>query len=146
MGRKVKKVKNYSTEQIETLIASDANHRLGVKLFAILQVSRGYSSRELADFFGTSFKQICNWVDRFDAEGIGGLSIKRGRGRRFRLTDEQRNRLKEDLIKSPKNFGYKSSSWSGTLIGAHLKKSYQIDYKQSAIYYLMRKIGFSFNV
>ena len=146
MGRKVKQIKNYSTEQIEAFIANDENHRIGVKLFAILQLSRGYSSRELADFFGASFKQICNWADRFDAEGIDGLRIKQGRGRRFRLTSEQRSQLKEDLLKSPKDFGYHSSDWSGTLIGEHIKKSYNVVYKQSAIYYLMRKIGFSFNV
>ena len=146
MGRKVKQIKNYSTEQIEALIANDENRRIGVKLFAILQLSRGYSSRELADFFGTSFKQICNWADRFDAEGIDGLRIKQGRGRRFRLTSEQRSQLKEDLLKPPKDFGYQSSDWSGTLIGEHIKNSYNVDYKQSAIYYLMRKIGFSFSV
>ena len=55
MGRKVKQIKNYSAEQIEALIANDENYRIGVKLFAILQLSRGYSSRELADFFGASF-------------------------------------------------------------------------------------------
>ena len=146
MGRKVKQLKNYTTEQVEALFESDENHRIGVKLYAVLQLTRGYSSRALEEFFRTSFKQICNWADRFDAEGVGGLRIKPGRGRRARLTAQQKHQLKEDLSKSPKDFGYHSTNWSGSLIGEHIKKTYQVDYKQSSIYNLMRKIDFSFYV
>jgi len=146
MGRKVKQLKNYTSEQVEALFERDENYRIGVKLYAVLQLTRGYSSRALEDFFRTSFKQICNWADRFDAEGVGGLHIKPGRGRRARLTDEQRRLLKMDLSKSPKDFGYPSTKWSGALIGEHIRKMYQINYKQSAIYNLVRKIGFSFYV
>jgi hypothetical protein len=57
MGRKVKQLKNYTTEQVEALFESDENHRICVKLFAILQLTRGYSSHALEEFFRTSFKQ-----------------------------------------------------------------------------------------
>ena len=86
MGRRVKQLKNYTTEQVEALFERDANNRVGVKLYAIIQLSRGYSSRKLEEFYRTSFKQICNWADRFDAEGLDGLRIKSGRGRHTRLT------------------------------------------------------------
>jgi transposase len=146
MGRKVKQLKNYTAEHVEALFERDENYRIGVKLYAVLQLTRGYSSRSLEGFFRTSFKQICNLADRFDAEGVGGLRIKSGRGRRSRLTDEQRGMLKEDLSKSPEAFGNASTKWSGALIGEHIRKAYQIDYKQSAIYNLMRMIGFKFYV
>jgi transposase len=144
MGRKVKQLKNYTTEQVESLLVSDENHRIGVKLYAILQLTRGYSSRSLEEFFRTSFKQICNWADRFDAEGINGLRMRPGRGRRTRLTEEQRHQLKVDLSRSPKDFGYSCFQWSGSLIGEHIRKTYQIEYKLSAIYSLMRRIDFRF--
>jgi transposase len=144
MGRKVKQLKNYSTKQVETLIESDVNYRIGVKLYAILQLSRGHSSRELAEFFRTSFKQICNWADRFDAEGITGLHIKPGRGRRFRLTVEQIQQLQGDLMKSPKESGYNFDNWSGQLVGDHIRSVYNVSYTKSAVYSLMRKIGFGF--
>ena len=134
MGRKVKQLKNYTTEQVETLFESDENHRIGVKLYAVLQLTRGYSSRELAEFFRSSFKQICNWADRFDAEGVGGLRIKPGRGRRARLTAQQKNQLKADLSKSPKNFGYQSTDWSRVLIGEHTAYFTQYKYKKNVSY------------
>ncbi|MDR2568974.1 MAG: helix-turn-helix domain-containing protein [Oscillospiraceae bacterium] len=145
MGRKVKQLKNYTTEQVEALFGSDENYRTGVKLYAILQLTRGYSSRRLEEFYRTSFKQICNWADRFDAEGVKGLRIKPGRGRRARLSVRQKQLLQGDLSKSPQEFGYHSLNWTGRLIGEHIKKTYQIDYKPSAIYHLTRQTGFSFS-
>jgi len=55
MGRKVKQLKNYTTEQVEALFESNENYRIGVKLYAVLQLTRGYSSRALEEFFRTSF-------------------------------------------------------------------------------------------
>jgi transposase len=141
MGRKVKKLKNYTTGQVEKLFESDKNYRTGLKLYAILQLTRGYSSRRLAEFFGVSFKQICNWADRFDAEGVKGLDIKPDRGPSSRLTSEQMIKLKMDLSKSPKEFGYNSNKWSGLLTGEHIRKTYKIEYKMATIYNLMRKIN-----
>jgi len=141
MGRKVKQLKNYTSEQVESLFGSDSSYRIGVKLYAILQLTRGYSSRALEDFFRTSFKQICNWASRFDAEGIDGLHIKPGRGRQAFLTDEQKCQLQSDLLQSPTKFGYNALNWSGPLAGEHIRRMYQVEYKQSAIYNLMRKTG-----
>ena len=109
-----------------------------MQLYTILQLTRGYSSRVLEVFFRTSFKQICNWADRFDAEG---LSIKAGRGRRFRLTVEQQHQLKAELSKSPKELGYNADRWSDPLTREHIRKMYQVEYKQAAVYNLMRRMG-----
>jgi transposase len=144
MGRKVKQLKNYTTEQLEALFESDPNNRTGVKLYAIIQLSRGYSSRKLEEFFRVSFKQICNWADRFDKEGIKSLSIKSGRGRHNRLTAEQQYQLQGDLLKNPEEFGYNTANWSGPLLREHIKKNYHVDYKPAAIYKVMHKLGFSF--
>lgn len=144
MGHKVKQLKNYTTEQIESLLKSDENKRLGVKLYALLQLSRGYSSRKLEEFYHTSFKQICNWADRFDAEGVDGLRIKPGRGRHARLSQEQKYQLQGDLLKSPESFGYNTANWSGPLMREHILKKYQINYKPAAVYNLMHDPGFGF--
>lgn len=46
MGRKAKQLKNYTTEQAEALFERDENNRTGIKLYAILQISRGYRKRQ----------------------------------------------------------------------------------------------------
>jgi transposase len=144
MGRKVKQLKNYTTEQVEALFESDENNIVGVKMYALVQLTRGYSTRKLEEFYRVTHKQICNWADRFDAEGIDGLRIKPGRGRRNFITDEQKEQLKNDLSKSPEEFGYNTANWSGPLLQKHLEIIYRVFYKQSSVYVLLRNLGFSF--
>jgi transposase len=144
MGRKVKQLKNYTTEQVEAIFDSDENNLVGIKLHAIIQLTRGHSSRKLVEYYRTSFKQICNWADRFDAEGIDGLRMKPGRGRRCRLTEEQKYQLQGDFLNSPENFGYNTANWSGPLLKEHINKTFGVEYKIAAIYNLMHELGFSF--
>jgi transposase len=144
MGRTIKRLKNYTTEQIEAIFASDKKNSMSIKLYAILQLSRGYSSRRLQEFYHVSHKQICNWADRFDAEGLKGLNIKQGRGRQSLLTKEQKYDLMSDLFTNPEDLGYNTANWSGPLMREHIRKKYNIDYKQAAVYNLMHELGFSF--
>ncbi|GAB6007634.1 COG3415 family protein, partial [Dysgonomonas reticulitermitis] len=106
MGRKVKQLKNYTTEQVEAIFESDENNIVGVKLYAIIQLTRGYSTRKLEEYYRVTHKQICNWADLFDGEGIDGLRMKQGRGRHPFITEEQKEQVKNDLLKSPEEFGY----------------------------------------
>lgn len=144
MGRNVKCLKNYTTEEVESLFERDANNRVGVKLYAIIQLTKGYSTRKLEEFYRVTHKQICNWADRFDAEGIEGLRMRPCRGRHSRLSEEQKYQLQGDLLKSPEKFGYNTANWSGLLMREHIKKRYQVDYKPAAVYNLMHELGFSF--
>lgn len=144
MGRKVKQLKNYTTEQVESLFESDENNVVGVKLYAIIQLTRGYSTRKLEEFYRVTHKQICNWAERFDTEGIDGLRMKPGRGRHSFVTEQQKKQLQTDLSQSPESFGYNTASWSGPLLQKHLENAYQVVYKQSTVYVLLRELGFSF--
>jgi len=144
MGRKVKQLKNYTTEEVEAIFESDKNNIVGVKLYAIIQLTRGYSTRKLEEYYRVSHKQICNWADRFDSEGIDGLRIRQGRGRHSFISDEQKELLKVDLTQSPENFGYNTASWSGPLLRKHLECTYKIIYRQAAVYVLLHELGFSF--
>jgi transposase len=144
MGRKVKQLKNYTTEQVEAIFESDENNIVGVKLHAIIQLTRGYSTRKLEEFYRVTHKQICNWADSFDEEGLNGLRLKEGRGRHAYVTEDQKEQIKLDLQKSPEEFGYNTANWSGPLFRQHLETVYGIVYKQAAVYVLLHNLGFSF--
>jgi transposase len=144
MGRKVKQLKNYTSEQVEKLFESDVNNIVGLKMYAILQLTRGYSTRKLEEFYRVTHKQICNWANRFDAEGIEGLRIKPGRGRRSFITNKQKEQLKNDLLKSPEEFGYNTATWSGPVLQKYLETVFQVFYKRASVYVLLHELGFSF--
>ena len=143
MGRKSKKLRNFTTEQIEDIFERDSKYLEGVKLHAIIQLCKGYSSRKLSEFYGVSFKQICNWADRFDAEGINGLRMKPGRGRHSYLSEKQKDALRDVLSKNPAEFGYNAANWTGRTVREHIRRSCHVEYKHAAVYGIMRKMGFN---
>lgn len=96
MGRKTRGVKGYTPELIKALFNSDDKYKIGLRLYAVYQVSLGKPSRELEDLYDTSFKQILNWVDRFEKEGLQGLRDKSGRGRTPQLSPEQMLDIPDD--------------------------------------------------
>jgi transposase len=81
---------------------------------------------------------------RFDEEGVDGLRLKPGRGRRCRLSEEQQYQIQGDLLKSPEEFGYNTANWTGALLQAHIFKTYRVEYKLASTYNLMKKLGFSY--
>ena len=136
--------KNYTTEEVEAIFESDSANSVGIKLYAVIQLNRGYSSRKLEEFYRVSHKQICTWADRFDAQGVDGLRIKPGRGRHSRPTKEQKYQIQSDLRNNPEAFGYNIANWSGPLLCEHINERYGIEYQRANVYNLMHKLGFSF--
>jgi len=106
---------------------------------------QGFSSRKLAELYGISFKQITNWVHRFEKEGTDGVYDKKGRGRRSLLSEEQLKRLESLILtESPSAYGYSSEKWTGPIITRWDKNDFGIEYKEAQVYNLLDKIGITF--
>lgn len=123
---------------------SDDKYKVGLRLYAVYQVSLGQSSRKLEDLYNTSFKQITKWVHRFEEEGLEGLRDKPGRGRKSLLSPEQRTRLSELIAKeSPLDYGYNTDTWTGPLLIDWIDNKFNISYKKAQIYNIIKSLGFS---
>lgn len=144
MGRNVKVLEHYTSEQIKTIIGGNKNHRLDIRLYAVYQLSKGKPSRELADLYHVSFKQICNWASRFDKEGISGLLDKPRKGRPRRLTQDQLCTLRTVLLGSAEQQGYNTANWSAPLVRDFIKKQFLVAYQPSNVYNLIHSLGFSY--
>lgn len=144
MGRSVLKVGNYSPEDIKSLFRDDERYTIGIRLYAVYQVSLGQSSRKLEELYNTSFKQITNWVHRFEREGIDGLRDKVGRGRTSQLNELQRHHIKTLLGEPPENYGYNSATWTGPMLIEWISKEFGILYKKAQIYNILKRLGFSY--
>ena len=141
----VLQIKGYTAESIKALIRKDERYTIGLRLYAVYQVAKGQSSRKLEDLYNTSFKQITNWVHRFEKEGLEGLKDKVGRGRKDKLTLEQKQEiillLKNEL---PTKYGFNTATWTGPLLISWIKKKYKIEYKRAQIYNILKALGFSY--
>lgn len=145
MGRSSYKIKGYTPEQIKGLFDTKHNYKIRLRLCAVYQVSLGKPSRELAALYNTSFKQILNWVHRFEESGLDGLRDKRGRGRKSNLSTEQKQALKTLILEeSPLKYGYNTETWTGPMLIDWIKKEYDVSYKRAQIYNIIKSLGFTY--
>jgi transposase len=145
MGRHVLKVQGYTPDQIKEFFRKDERYTLGIRLYAVYQVSLGKSSRSLEELYNTSFKQITNWVHQFEEGGIEGLRDKPGRGRRPKLSPEGLNNLKHLLLnESPEGHGFNTSTWTGPMVIEYIKREFGLSYKKAQVYNIMKRLGFTY--
>src|SRR5450755_4127021 len=141
MARPVLRVKGYQPEQIKALFRKDERYTIGIRLYAIYQVSMGQPSRKLEELYNTSFKQITNWVHLFETGGIDGLRDKEGRGRKSKLDASQLTRIKGLLLKeSPADQGFNTATWTGPILIQWIKKQYGFEYKKAQIYNIIKSL------
>ena len=81
MGKGVLKVHRANPIEIKKLLNDNESYTVGVRLNLVYLVALDHSSRKLSEIHNISFKQITNWVHRFEEEGIDGLKDRKGRGR-----------------------------------------------------------------
>lgn len=144
MSRPVLKVGKYKPEDIKAMFRDDERYTIGIRLYAVYQVSLGQPSRKLEDLYNTSFKQITNWVHRFERDGIEGLRDKEGRGRTARLNAEQQKRLIALLGEAPEDHGYNSATWTGPMLIEWINKHFNVAYKKAQIYNVIKALGYSY--
>lgn len=95
--------------------------------------------------YNTSFKQILNWVERFEKQGVDGLRDKSRQGRTPQLCPKQMQRLKDLLdAESPTEYGYNTNRWTGPLLIDWIDSTFGVRFKRAHIYNLIAKLGFSY--
>lgn len=138
-------IPNYSVEELEVLLRKETDHLVRVRLMVILQLKQGKSSRALQRIYYKSHSRYCAWLKNFNAMGIAGLRNKPRSGRKPRLPEKGKEELKYLLNnKSPSDYGYNSSTWTGPLLIDYIKKQYGIEYKKAQIYNIIKSLGFSY--
>lgn len=144
MARPVLSVDGYTPEEIKKMFRNDERYTIGIRLYAVYQVSLGKPSRELEVLYNTSFKQITNWVHRFKSKGIDGLRDKASRGIKPRLSPERKQALKDLVTKAnPMDHHYNTTVWTGPILIDWIQKNFEVEYKKVQIYNILKELGLS---
>jgi len=145
MSRSKLKVEGKTAEEIKQLLRKDEKYMVGIKLYAVYQVAKGASSRDLVQLYNVSFKSVCNWVHEFNENGIEGLKDKPKSGRKSKLSKEAIESIKFVILKeSPSNHGYNTSTWTGPILIDYILKKYGVSYKKAQIYNIMKSMGLTY--
>ena len=125
--------------QLEELMRSAAKAHVRRRATGLWNLAQGRSVAEVAAFLNVYPTTVYDWRQRFVEEGIGGLSLKPGRGRPARAQGEE---IEAYLRQSPRNFGLNRTRWTLADL-ARVVPSLK-DFTPSGVWRALRRCGLSF--
>ena len=78
-----------SARELRQLACRVKDGRVSQRLLAIAMVLEGMRRKVVAENCGMDRQRLCDWVRRYNAEGVEGLCNRRGGGTKLRLTSDQ---------------------------------------------------------
>jgi transposase len=109
MSRKKRFIEKLTAAQNRSLergYRTGKSHFYRRKCHCILLSNKGKTVQELANLYGVKTRTVYSWFDLWESEGIKGLALKPGRGRKPKLnvSDEIQVKTVKVLIENePKN-------------------------------------------
>lgn len=116
-----------------------AQAHVRVKALVLWNVANGRTKSEAAIFAGVTRTTLDQWIKRYLAEGVGGLSIKKGRGRKEQIDLEE---LHEYLRQSPRQFGLEQNRWTLRTLAETVPSLKGV--AESSVYRALRRMGFGY--
>ena len=99
-------IRELSTEtqsMLERIYKQSRHHHVRRRTQCIILSFRGKTIKELMTIFQVSRKTVHNWLTLWEDEKLVGLYDKAGRGRKSKLTEVQKQQVKEWVKSEPKN-------------------------------------------
>ena len=91
-------ITSMSVSDIEALLKLKEDYKIALRLFSILPIAKGESSRKAEELLLLSHNQICIWVKRFNEFGLKGLYDRSKTGRKPKITNNQLDWLKNLVL------------------------------------------------
>ncbi len=129
--------------KLEKLYSDCKDAALQTKLLAVLQVWDGLASADVAKNLHKSDFFVRYWVHRYNEGGLEGLKDTRGGKVPSYLSAEQKEAVKEALLKSPRECGFNRSNWTMPLLKKWINKQWGINYHPGSLYGIVHGLGFS---
>jgi len=130
--------------EIENLFRHGPNERTRKRANAIRLSALGYTVLAIAEVLGCNPQSIRNWINSFEASGVGGLYDKPRSGRPPKATADYRQRLLAAIKTNPYDLGYPFTVWTITRIRAHMAREINVLISASRVRQVMKEEGLVF--
>lgn len=119
-------------------------HVVELRLRAIWEAGvEGRKQAEVADRCGVPLRTVEEWIKRYRREGCRGMRNRPIPGKPPRLTEKQRGKLKEAVLKGPEANGFDSGVWTAPMLVEWIWKKFHVRYSASQVRRILHALGFS---
>ena len=112
------------------------------RMLALALVLEGKSRSEAARTCGMDRQILCDWVHRYNAEGLAGLHNRTALGARPRLSPEQEREVAELVRSGPDLAKHGVVRWRRIDIARVIEQRYGIKLAERSVGDLLRRLGF----
>jgi transposase len=112
----------------------------------LLGIGEGKALGEVGRLLGGSAKTVWNWLKRLMMEGLRWLRglDSRGRGRKAKLSSEQRQGLYKRVVAGPEANGFDCGVWSSAMLVELIGRRFGVGYNPRYLSSLLGKLGLSY--
>lgn len=130
-------------DDLVELYKKERNSKLKERYQALYLMIELQSCTKVAELIKKSRNTIQAWVKLFNERGLEAIMPNSPPGRPSRLSDEQKEELKLDVITHPRELGYDFSNWEGKSVAEHVRVKFGISFSVRATQKLLHALGFS---
>jgi DNA invertase Pin-like site-specific DNA recombinase/transposase len=112
------------------------------RMLALALVLEGHSRAAAARAGGMDRQTLCDWVHRYNEEGLAGLYDRHRSGRRPRLTPEQMAELAAVVERGPDPERDGVVRWRRVDLQALIKDRFEVELHQRSVGKLLHRLGF----
>lgn len=125
--------------ELEALARHGEPAHLRPKALTLLSWAEGRPVSLIASIFRVARKTVYDWRRRYLADGVNGLRVGKGRGRRAGVDLAE---LKDYVRQSPQNFGIRRTRWTLALLVQAVPSLK--GYSCSGAHHALRRAGFRY--
>jgi transposase len=114
-----------------------------IRLLAAIFRKEGKTYDEIGQILKYPLTTIRDWLNLIHIEGLSRKIDIKQTGKPKRLTEEQIEKLKPILLKSPEEHGYPFLFWTTKLVIQLIKEKYDVSYKALQVRRILHRLGLS---
>src|SRR5512140_863321 len=103
----------------------------------------GWKQKAIAEAFGVAESTVSGWVQKGNAAGVEALRDQPGRGRRPKLSDEQRKKLSGLLKRGAISYGFRGDIWMNPRVAQVIRREFGITYHPAHVSRILEKLGWT---
>jgi len=103
----------------------------------------GWQQKAIAEALGVAASTVSGWIQKGKAGGIAALRNQPGRGRKPKLSDEQRKKLPELLQHGAEAYGFHGEVWTNPRIAQVIRREFGISYHPAHVSRIMDELGWT---
>jgi len=131
-----------SPAELRLLARREGDARVGRRLLAIANALEGMSGEMAARAAGMDRQTLRDWVHRYNAEGLAGLSDRQSPGPPSRLTAEQQAEVAQWVRQGPDVAVHGVVRWRRIDLAREIQKHFGVILAERSVGDLLQRLGF----